>query len=808
MNRLPWKTGFAALLLSCLLTFGIEQWVVSDGLTQFQDHVQRRAAHLADGREKAAALGVVMATSTIDPAVLATAQGTLPPDNPSVLSTLSNLFKMFNLGNMIILNREGIVTGYVVAPGKPSITGKDFSWRPYFTGALAGAPTMYAALGSSTRERGFYVSAPITGAPTETGTPEIHGVIVAKLGFEEIDQLLASEKKPMVVLSPEGVIFASNVADWRYQVLGDHTQVETALKDKRVNTAYEKTPPVLLKLTEGWIEKEGRKLQMVSTPILWNDPTGIWKLAGFDDPAQHFGWIERLGTGCGSFFVLMLLAAWWRARQETLRKTKQVISLLDNSGQGFLSFGSDLVVESEYSRACEVMLGGSPAGWNVADLLFGAQSTQADLLKETLPCVLSEQDDDVRASMMSLLPKEISRSHLLLKVEYKPLSNGKFMVVLTDMTEERRVADALAVEQTHLKMIVASISDNRNFFETVDAFQEFLGQRLSCLLGGKGTPALIAKELYREIHTFKGLLNQFSFPTTPKVLHDIESRLSLLLSQVPTQQMIEESLSRRLLQEAFDADMSVLSKSLGEDFLAQGRNLMLSEDQARQLETLSQQLLRGEPIDTGLSEVRRLLGEIVNLRKICLSDALHGFDKLIAQVAQRLEKEVAPLVIRGGDDIWIDPQHYKAFLQSLVHVFRNAVTHGLETMEARWEAEKEETGHITCTLTTDSGHIQMIIADDGAGLNLPALRQKAVTNGLYTEETIEEVDDETLARLIFMDNISTQQEVTDLAGRGVGLAAVLSETEKLGGTVVVNTVAGKGTEFRFVLPKQESVNHG
>ncbi|MDP2752432.1 MAG: ATP-binding protein [Rhodocyclaceae bacterium] len=808
MKHLPWKAGLAALILSCLLSVGIEQWVVSNELTQFQDHVQRRAAHLADGREKAGALGVVMATSTIDPTILATAQGTLPPDNPAVITVLSKLFKMFNLGNMIILNREGIVTGYVVAPDKPSITGKNFSWRPYFTGALAGSPTMYAALGNSTRERGFYVSAPITGDMTEAGTPEIHGVIVAKLGFEEIDQLLSTEKKPMAVLSPEGVIFASNVADWRYQVLGSNAQVEAALKDKRVNTAYEKTPPVLLKLTEGWIEKEGRRLQMVSSPIQWNDPTGLWTLAGFDDPTQHFGWIERAGTGGGSFLVLMLLVAWWQARQNAKRKTKQVVSLLDNSGQGFLSFGPDLVIESEYSRACEVMLGNSPAGLNVADLLFGAESPQASLLKEILPCVLNEQDDDIRASMMSLLPKEILRTPLLLKVEYKPLghnNHGKFMVVLTDMTEERRVTDALAVEQAHLKMIVASISDNRNFFETVDAFQEFLGQRLACLLGGKGTPALIAKELYREIYTFKGLLNQFSFPTTPKVLHDIESRLSLLLSQVPTQPMMMECLSRPLLQEAFDADMSVLSESLGDAFLTQGRNLMLTDDQARQLEVLSRQLLRGEPIDTGIVEVRHLLDEIVNLRNICLSDALHGFDKLVQQIAQRLEKEVAPLVIHGGDDLWIDPQSYKAFLQSLVHIFRNAVTHGLETMETRWEADKEEMGHITCTLTSDASGIHITIADDGAGLNLQALREKAVANGIYSEEAVRNIDDETIARLIFMDNISTQKEITDLAGRGVGLAAVLSETEKLGGNVVVKTKAGQGTEFHFTLPAQHHV---
>lgn len=140
-----------------------------------------------------------------------------------------------------------------------------------------------------------------------------------------------------------------------------------------------------------------------------------------------------------------------------------------------------------------------------------------------------------------------------------------------------------------------------------------------------------------------------------------------------------------------------------------------------------------------------------------------------------------------------------------MHVFRNAVAHGLETPEARWAAGKDEVGKISCSVALEGDRILLCIADDGAGLNLQALRQRALASGLYAADELENVADEAIAQLIFRDNISTQQEVSDLAGRGVGLASVLNETKNAGGEVVVKTSAGQGTQFRFSLPRQPEI---
>lgn len=494
-----------------------------------------------------------------------------------------------------------------------------------------------------------------------------------------------------------------------------------------------------------------------------------------------------------------------KAKEAAEGANRGLKSLLDNSGQGFLSFGADLLIEAQYSLACETLLGGVPAGLNAADVLFNDDVAKANLFRAIIASVLDEADPFTRENMLSLLPVEIQHNEFILKAEYKPLENGKFMLVLTDITEARRMAAMLESERSHLELIVMAVSDSRNFFDTIDAFREFLAHGLPNMLNGTATPNILVKELYREIHTYKGLLNQFSFPRTPKVLHDIESHLSSLLSldNDLTRKRVAEIVSPDTLQAPFEEDIGVLTDALGEEFVASGENIILTGEQALQLEMMAMRLLRGEAVDASIAEIRTLLNEMVILRKVSFQDALLGFDGLVRQMAERMEKEVSPIKVQGGADAWIDPCAYRPFLRSLVHVFRNSVAHGIESPDVRWEAEKDEAGKITCSVAVEGGVIHLTIADDGAGINLDALRQRVVAAGIYNAIEVAGIADDDVARFIFMDNISTLQVVTEMAGRGVGLAAVLNETKNLGGEVVVKTVAGQGTEFLFTLPFQQ-----
>lgn len=793
-KNITWAVVLVALIIAVLITHFAGVFIISRGQTEFQNRINKISLHLAEDHRKANLMGAITAFAGIDPDIKATAQGQLPPDNQAVRAKMTYLFDKLALDNMIVMAPDGEVKAYMVKNVTTSITGKNFAWRPYFYGAIAGNPTMYAAFGSNSLERGFYISVPIPTTNNAADNSEPAGVLVAKLGFEEIDKLVAQEKQPLMVLSPEEVVFASNRPDWLYKVLGGETELQRAKEEKRVNNAYKESPPLLIPLLDnGKIKANKQKLQMFSANIDWPDPSGSWHVAGFIGDQDIFCWQTRIISILVSFLLLLLLHSWVRSRQNVKQRTEQVISLLDNSGEGFLSFGSNMIVESEYSRACEQMLGASPAGQDIAELLFSDQPETVLLVHEIISSVMLAKEPVIQESMLSLLPRETTRGNRLLSVEYRKINSETFMVILNDITEQKRISKQLDLEQQRLKFIVMAVSDSRNFFEVVSSFREFIAQRQA------DTPIEL-RDLFREVHTFKGLLNQFSFPDTPHLLHQIETCLADLQAGAKTlidAQKITGCMNINQLQSMFEADLAIINNELGEEFLNHGTTFILTDNQVRQLEVLSRNILNGAQVDLNATDVRCLLNEIIQLRKLCLAEVINSFEELVNQMAKRLEKQIAPLLIQGGKDIWLDPHTYKPFLQSLVHIFRNAVSHGIELPETRWENDKDEEGLISCKIDSDGNNIYMTIADDGTGLNLDALRAKALASGMTGKF---EQDDEAAAELVFADSISTIDETTDLAGRGVGLAAVKAEIEKLGGTVKVSTKAGIGTEFTFVIP--------
>lgn len=802
--RGSWQLYLVALVLAVLATWGIQEIFVVRANGQFQERINRLADQLSNGSAKLQTLGAVVTLGSLDATVRGTADGTLAPDNPEVLEKLAKLYARFHLSNALILNPDGVVVAYYIVGGK-SGTGRELGYRPYFRQAITGVPNMYAALGTNTGERGIYIAAPILDQDTAANVQplRVFGAMVAKLDFEEVDALLAAETDPLLVVSPEGAVFASNVPDWRFRVVGNAQTITQVMQDSRIGTAFDKTPPQLLPLQpNGTISYQGQRLHLAAANVNWSDPHGDWRLLGFAAPMRNYSPLSRFLTALVLFGVVALAGHWRSARAQARARARQVRSLLDNSGQGFLTFGADLRFGSEYSQACEAMLGQSPAGALAPQLLFGADPGRAELFAMTIEAAASEADPQARESMLSLLPSELSRPPYLLRAEYKGLDNGRYMLVLTDVSEERRMSALLESERRRMELIVQAITDSRNFFDTLDSLHAFLDLGLTQLLANAQSPQTKARELYRQIHTFKGLLNQFCFTGTPLVLHALESQLSALIASGDSLSLdaLAGLIDVPALRAALEAELGLLREALGEEFLARGDSVVLSEEQARQLEQLALQLLRGEPVDTSVAEIRSLLQEVSALRRVLFKDVLLGFNGVVRKTAERLHKQVAPLQVHSAEAVWIDPQAWRPLLRALVHVFTNAVAHGIELPEERWEREKDETGTIICTVRQDANTILLEIADDGAGLALQRLRQRAVEVGICSTLEAQALSDQEAAQLIFRDQLSTRDAVDALAGRGVGLAVVWHETLRLGGRLWVHSMAGQGTTFHFEFP--------
>jgi chemosensory pili system protein ChpA (sensor histidine kinase/response regulator) len=198
---------------------------------------------------------------------------------------------------------------------------------------------------------------------------------------------------------------------------------------------------------------------------------------------------------------------------------------------------------------------------------------------------------------------------------------------------------------------------------------------------------------------------------------------------------------------------------------------------------------------------RDLQDDLLRTRMVEFESLADRLYRVIRQAAKETGKQVRMDIV--GGTIEVDRGVLDRMTGSFEHLLRNCVTHGIESPESRMAADKDPTGQITVTLSHEGNEVGVEFRDDGAGLDLAAIRARAEAMGLL--EAGRDPTDAELAHLIFTPGFSTAKAVTELAGRGIGMDVVRSEVAALGGRVDTATTVGRGTSFRLVLPLTTAV---
>lgn len=170
--------------------------------------------------------------------------------------------------------------------------------------------------------------------------------------------------------------------------------------------------------------------------------------------------------------------------------------------------------------------------------------------------------------------------------------------------------------------------------------------------------------------------------------------------------------------------------------------------------------------------------------------------KIAADVAAQSDKKVAVHVT--GEEVSVPKSLSPVFDVALLHLVRNAVDHGIEPSERRGKSAKPETGNIWIQFFEKNGHVELVVKDDGRGINYRPLVKKALEKGLWPRDKRMTVAE--LPNLLFIPGLSSAGEVTDVSGRGVGMDAVKHQVDEAGGSVNVTSSLGKGTTFAIKLP--------
>ncbi len=189
---------------------------------------------------------------------------------------------------------------------------------------------------------------------------------------------------------------------------------------------------------------------------------------------------------------------------------------------------------------------------------------------------------------------------------------------------------------------------------------------------------------------------------------------------------------------------------------------------------------------------------LMEVRRVPLKSVLQKLHRIIRDTSSQLGKKIELEIV--GEDVQIDKSLLEGLESPLVHMVRNSVDHGVEMPEDRVAVGKPETGHVKILASANEEQFTMSIIDDGKGLDLDAIKAKAVSRGLISEETARTMPDKDAFRLIFNAGLSTAKVVTDVSGRGVGMDVVLSNITKMNGNILVDSTKGGGSTFTILLP--------
>ncbi len=455
-------------------------------------------------------------------------------------------------------------------------------------------------------------------------------------------------------------------------------------------------------------------------------------------------------------------------------RNKSIKSLLDVSGQGFLSFDSAFKVSPEYSRECEQIFGRPIEGLLIADLLYENSDLRSEFMQGLELFFLGKSKSDV---VFDLLDHSLRIGLRTVKVEYMAVHASRVMVVLTDITEELRLQEEFRNENDRRTTLLKVIANRQAFASLNREAKDFFGKLGVRMHGGES--------VIRDLHTFKANAGFIGFRKTNKAAHELEdvwtTNLALGLDVSP-------DTSSLILKDSYEQEYREIIEALGAAWDTDAESIEISHSAFFEIE----EYIRNECPDG------RILDIMEAYRKKPLSDLFGRFPHMVAELSARMGKKILPVTVTGGR-IPVFPEEFETLIESFTHLVRNMVDHGIETPRKRESLGKSPEGEITIDIAEDENGLIFSYADNGQGIQLAEIEKKAMEQGLLEKSGT--ATNAELLQFIFRDNFSTAGSVSDISGRGIGLASVRQAVKKMNGNIKVKTERNQGTLFTITIPR-------
>lgn len=287
-------------------------------------------------------------------------------------------------------------------------------------------------------------------------------------------------------------------------------------------------------------------------------------------------------------------------------------------------------------------------------------------------------------------------------------------------------------------------------------------------------------------------------PSSDEVINEVEDKVENKETPVaPKAGIKKETTSKPVVNRSVRVDidkLDVLMNLVSELIIA--KNGLVSINNADNVEgktvNFNEQIEYIERVTTSLHE------SVMKVRMVPIESVVNRFPRMIRDLSKKLNKPME--LYMSGEETELDRTVIDEIGDPLMHLLRNSADHGLESEEERVKARKNPTGSIFLDAYQDGNNVIIEVRDDGSGINIAKVRDKALAKGTITREQAETMSDKEFIDLLFMPSFSTADEISDVSGRGVGLDVVKTKIESLGGEIEARTIAGEGSTFIIRLP--------
>lgn len=485
------------------------------------------------------------------------------------------------------------------------------------------------------------------------------------------------------------------------------------------------------------------------------------------------------------------------------QKTADIHAMLHAIPQGILTIEAHNRIHPEYSEFLESILETSAiAGGNLLEVVFGNTRCNADILAQIDATIGACVGEDAMNFTFNahLLPTEVEKTMAdgrskILDLNWSAITDvygvtQRVLLCLRDVTELRSLA-AKAQEQKRELAIIGEILAVRHekFHAFVDSARQFLEQNrtiiqeVAAVTSGIDRASIVG-QLFRNMHTIKGNARTYGLLHLTHVVHEAEQGYDAL-RQDPNklwdhgQLLMQLDATCRVVEEYARINESKLGRKGPGRRGPVDKFLMVSKEHVSATLSALDTVNQGSMSD--LREALRLARyrlELMGTEK--MEDILSGVLESLPSLARELGK-APPKHSLEDNGIVIRSQYADMLKNVFMHLYRNAVDHGLETPAQRFASGKAPAGHIRLLLALRGDELRIKLYDDGRGLAVNHIRKKALEKGLICMGDV--LTDEELAQLIFQPGFSTAQQVSEVSGRGVGMDAVKAFITAEGGSI-------------------------